>query len=193
MAQLYFKYGSMNSGKSIEVLKTKYNYEEQGKKTLLFTSKLDTRSGTGVVSSRIGIESPAITVDEKTNIYEITKEIVSKNLIDCVLVDEAQFLNKKNIYQLAKIVDELDIPVLAYGLKNDFQNKLFEGSKYLLVLADKIEEIKSICQFCHRKATMALRLDNGVPVYKGEQIQIGGNESYKSVCRKHYKNPLIDN
>lgn len=191
MAQLYFKYGSMNSGKSIEVLKTKHNYEEQGKNVLLFTSKIDTRSGEGVVASRIGIKSKAISIDEDTNIFETTKELSKSAEIACVLIDEAQFLKKKHVYQLARIVDELDIPVIAYGLKNDFQNKLFEGSKYLLILGDKLEEIKSICHFCSRKATMALRLDNGAPIYKGEQIQIGGNETYMSVCRKHYKNPPL--
>lgn len=188
MAQLYFKYGSMNSGKSIDILKTKHNYEEQGKTTMLFTSKIDNRSGEGVVASRIGIKSKAIPIDEKTNIFKIVKA----NLVDCVLVDEAQFLNKKHVYQLAKIVDELNIPVIAYGLKNDFQNKLFEGSRYLLILGDKLEEIKSICHFCPRKATMALRLENGKPVYEGTQIQIGGNESYLSVCRKHWKYPEIE-
>ncbi|MDE7493511.1 thymidine kinase, partial [Streptococcus agalactiae] len=108
-----------------------------------------------------------------------------------VLIDECQFLSKKNVYDLARVVDDLDVPVMAFGLKNDFQNNLFEGSKHLLLLADKIDEIKTICQYCSKKATMVLRTENGKPVYEGDQIQIGGNETYIPVCRKHYFNPDI--
>ncbi|MCC9681269.1 thymidine kinase, partial [Streptococcus agalactiae] len=107
----------------------------------------------------------------------------------CILIDECQFLSKKNVYDLARVVDDLDVPVMAFGLKNDFQNNLFEGSKHLLLLADKIDEIKTICQYCSKKATMVLRTENGKPVYEGDQIQIGGNETYIPVCRKHYFNP----
>ena len=188
MAQLFFKYGTMNSGKSIDILKTAHNYEEQGKHCLLFTSALDDRTKVGEVSSRIGMAKEAIPVNDETNIFDAVKKYDN---MDCVLIDEAQFLKKHHILQLTQIVDELNIPVMAWGLKNDFQNNLFEGSKNLLIYADKIEEIKTICWFCNKKATMQLRLLDGKPIYEGEQIQIGGNESYLSVCRHHYNHPPI--
>ncbi|MGT2785268.1 thymidine kinase [Streptococcus merionis] len=187
MAQLYYKYGTMNSGKTIEILKVAYNYEEQGKSVVLMTSAIDTRDGFGVVSSRIGMKRDAIAIDDEMNIYDFVNALSPKPY--CVLVDEAHFLSRKSVYELAQIVDELNIPVMAFGLKNDFQNHLFEGSEQLLLLADKIDEIKTICYFCKKKATMVLRTENGKPVYEGAQIQIGGNESYTSVCRKHYFHP----
>ena len=190
MAQLYFKYGTMNSGKTIEILKVAHNYEEQGKPIVLMTSALDTRDGVGVISSRIGLRRDAIAIEAETNIFEVIQQMPV--IPYCVLLDESQFLTKDHVYQLAQLVDELDIPVMAFGLKNDFQNELFEGSKYLLLLADKIEEIKTICQFCSRKATMILRVQGGKPIYKGPQIQIGGNESYIPVCRKHYLHPKME-
>lgn len=186
MAQLFFKYGTMNSGKSIDILKTAHNYEEQGKKCLLFTSAIDNRTKVGEISSRIGIAEQATPVYKETNIFELVKK---EEDIACVLIDEAQFLKHEHVIQLTQIVDELNIPVMAWGLKNDFQNHLFEGSENLLIYADKIEEIKTICWFCHKKATMQVRLVDGKPVYEGEQIQIGGNESYLSVCRHHYNHP----
>lgn len=188
MAQLYFKYGAMNSGKSIEIIKVAHNYEEQNKPVLLFTSGIDDRDEVGYVSSRIGFKRKATPIFEKTNIFKIVEE--SKQKPYCVLLDEVQFLSKEHVLQLVKIVDELDIPVMGFGLKNDFQNELFEGSKYLMLYADKIEEMKTICWFCERKAIMNLRVDgNGKPVYSGEQIQIGGNDSYYPVCRKCHANP----
>lgn len=187
MAQFYFKYGAMNSGKSIEILKVAHNYEEQNKAVQIFTSAVDVRSGLGKVASRIGFERDAIAITEDMDLFETIQSIETK--LYCILIDEAQFLKKEHILQLARVVDELDIPVMAFGLKNDFVNNLFEGSKYLLLYADKIEEIKTICWFCHKKAIMNLRFSDGKPVYKGEQIQIGGNESYLPVCRKCYKNP----
>ena len=190
MAQLYYRYGTMNSGKTIEILKVAYNYEEQGKGVVIMTSALDTRDGVGYVSSRIGMKRPAIAIEETTDIFGYIRDLPEKPY--CVLVDEAQFLKRHHVYDLARVVDELDIPVMAFGLKNDFRNELFEGSKYLLLLADKIEEIKTICQYCKKKATMVLRTHDGVPVYDGEQIQIGGNETYISVCRKHYFAPEIN-
>ena len=197
MAQLFFKFGSMNSGKSIEILKVKYNYEEQGGKTLLFTSGLDDRDAVGNVSSRIGLSEPAIPIYPESNIIDlfhastVPEEGIFPGMPQCILIDEAQFLTKEQVMDFAKIVDSFGVPVMAFGLKNDFQNELFEGSKYLLLYADKIEEIKTICWYCHKKATMNLRLHNQLPVYHGEQIQIGGNESYVPVCRKHYHEPLI--
>jgi thymidine kinase len=190
MAQLYFRYGAMNSGKSIEVLKVAHNYEEQNKAVRIFTSSVDTRDGVGTVSSRTGMKRSATPVVDDTNIYELIK--AEEEEIWCVLVDEAQFLTKDHVLQLTQIVDELNIPVMAFGLKNDFMNHLFEGSKYLLLYAEKIEEIKTICWYCGKKAIMNLRVSDGKPVYEGEQIQIGGNESYYPVCRHHYFHPEIE-
>lgn len=190
MAQLYYKYGTMNSGKTIEILKVTHNYEEQGKPVVIMTSALDTRDGYGIVSSRIGMRREAVAITDNMDIFNFIKNLPEKPY--CVLIDESQFLSKENVYDLARVVDDLDIPVMAFGLKNDFQNHLFEGSRELLLLADKIEEIKTICQFCSKKATMVLRTENGKPVYEGNQIQIGGNETYIPVCRKHYFQPLIE-
>lgn len=189
MAQLFFKYGAMNSGKSIDILKVAHNYEEQGKPVVLMTSGVDDRSGRGIIASRIGLERKVKPIMDDTNIYDYVNKMDRK--IYCVLIDEAQFLKKEHVLQLIKIVDELNIPVMAFGLKNDFRNELFEGSKYLLIYADKIEEMKTICWFCPHKATMNLRIYNGKPVYEGEQVQIGGNESYYPVCRKHYFHPQL--
>ena len=179
----------MNSGKSIEILKVAHNYEEQGKPVVIMTSSLDTRDELGVVSSRIGMRREAVPISEDMDILSYIANLSVKPY--CVLIDESQFLSKKHVYDLAKVVDQLKVPVMAFGLKNDFQNELFEGSKYLLLLADKIDEIKTICQFCSKKAIMVLRTENGKPVYEGKQIQIGGNETYIPVCRKHYFNPKI--
>ncbi|MCX2186900.1 thymidine kinase [Limosilactobacillus pontis] len=190
MAQLFFKYGAMNSGKSIDILKVAHNYEEQGKPVVLMTSGVDNRSGQGVIASRIGLKRQVTPVMDDTNIYDYVKGV--DHPVYCVLIDEAQFLKKHHVLQLIKIVDELNIPVMTFGLKNDFKNELFEGSKYLLIYADKIEEMKTICWFCPHKATMNLRIHDGKPVYEGEQVHIGGNESYYPVCRKHYFHPLLD-
>lgn len=189
MAQLFFKYGAMNSGKSIDILKVAHNYEEQGKPVVLMTSGVDDRSGRGIIASRIGLERKVKPIMDDTNIYDYVNKMDRK--IYCVLIDEAQFLKKEHVLQLIKIVDELNIPVMVFGLKNDFRNELFEGSKYLLIYADKIEEMKTICWFCPHKATMNLRIHDGKPVYEGEQVQIGGNESYYPVCRKHYFHPQL--
>lgn len=192
VAKLYFRYGAMNSGKSIEVIKVAHNYEEQDKAVKIFTSAIDNRSGVGKVASRPGMERMAQPIYDDTDIYaEVAKSNQELELY-CVLIDEAQFLKKHHILSLCRIVDELNIPVMAFGLKNDFTNELFEGSKYLLLYADKIEEIKTICWFCAKKATMNLRLHNNQPVYEGEQVQIGGNESYLPVCRSCYFNPKIE-
>ena len=190
MAQLFFKYGAMNSGKSIEVLKVAHNYEEQNKAVRIYTSGVDDRDGVGVISSRTGMNRKVTPIHEDTDIFKEIKNANEK--IWCVLIDEAQFLNKEHVIQLTRIADELDIPVMTFGLKNDFMNNLFEGSKYLLLYAEKIEEIKTICWYCGKKAIMNLRLSDGKPVYEGEQIQIGGNESYFPVCRYHYFHPEIE-
>jgi len=183
MAQLYYRYGTMNSGKSIEVLRVAHNYEEQGKSVLLFTPAVDSRYGTGVVTSRIGLHKEAIVVDEHTDMIRLTREAMP----DCVIVDECQFLSEAQVLQLTEIVDKLKIPVLTYGLRTDFIGRLFPGSAALFQWADKIEEIKTICWYCNRKALMNMRYRDGEPVFEGEQIQIGGNESYLPVCRRCYK------
>lgn len=189
MAQLYYKYGTMNSGKSFEIIKVAHNYEEQGKQVLIYSPSVSARGSEDRVGSRVGFERAAIPVYEDTDLYENVRSQVASSAqakIYCVLVDEAQFLKKRHIMDLTRIVDELNIPVMAFGLKNDFQNQLFEGSYHLLAQADKIEEIKTICWYCDRKATMVIRFNDGQPANAGEQIQIGGNEDYKPVCRRCY-------
>ena len=189
MAQLFFHYGAMNSGKSIEILKVAHNYEEQGKSVILMTSGVDTRDGVGMISSRIGLQREAVAVFDETNLFELVKKLNPNTA--CILIDEAQFLKKHHILEASQLVDTLHIPVIAFGLKNDFKNELFEGSKYLLLYADKIEEMKTICWFCKKKAVMNLRVHDGKPVYEGQQLQIGGNESYYPVCRRHYFHPEL--
>ena len=153
------------------------------------TSAVDDRAGVGMIASRIGLERTAIPITHETNLYDIIKATDPKAA--CVLIDEAQFLQKHHIFEAARVVDELHIPVMAFGLKNDFRNELFEGSKYLLLYADKIEEMKTICWFCAKKAIMNLRIHDGQPVYEGKQVLIGGNESYYPVCRHHYFHPPL--
>ncbi len=189
MAQLYYRYATMNAGKSIEVLKIAHNYEEQNKRVLMFTSSLENRFEQGYVGSRMGARKPARTFTKESSILETVKEELEKESIYCVLIDEAQFMTHTQVEELTEIVDSLNIPVIAYGLKNDFQNNLFEGSRALLIYADNIEEVKTICWFCNKKATMVLRFEGDTPTYSGEQIVIGGNDSYLPVCRRCYKNP----
>ncbi|AMB98750.1 thymidine kinase [Aerococcus urinaehominis] len=186
MAQLYFRYGAMNSGKSIELMKVAHNYEEQDKKVLVFTSATDNRSGQGIIASRVGWERPAYALSSQDDLFDLVSKKSEDQRVSCVLIDEAQFLSRAQIIQAARVVDILDIPVMCFGLKNNFLNHLFEGSKTLLEFADKIEEIKTICWYCERKATMNMRIVDGRPVYEGDEIQIGGNESYLPVCRRHY-------
>lgn len=185
MAQLYYRYSTMNAGKSIELIKVAYNYEERGKNVLVLAPSIDNRYGEGKITSRIGISRDALKIDSEADLLAIYKAAEAQKHIDCVLVDECQFLKKHHVAELVSIVDEYDTPVLAYGLKNDFRNELFEGSYYMLVYADKIEEIKTICH-CGRKATMVARVVDGKMVRSGEQIVIGGNDMYVSLCRKHY-------
>lgn len=192
MAKLYFRYSTMNAGKSLQLLSVAYNYEENNEKILLFTSSKDDRYKKGMVVSRTGLKKEAISVDENVNIFKIVKN--EKN-IKSVLVDESQFLNKEHVFQLADIVDKLNIPVICYGLRSDFKLNPFEGSKYLMTIADSIEEIKTICSVCkNKKANVNVRINNNGNVIKdGEQVQIGGNESYKPMCRKCYKNIINSN
>lgn len=187
MAKLHFYYSAMNAGKTTTLLQSNYNYYERGMATLLFTPKIDNRYGDGLIKSRIGLEARATVFASDDDLLSMTQEVFMQHPVHCVLVDEAQFLNKNQVFQLTEIVDKLNIPVLAYGLRTDFQAEPFEGSLYLLAWAESISEIKTICH-CGRKATHVLRLDeNGQPIAMGEQIAIGGNDRYVSVCRMHFK------
>jgi len=186
MAKLHFYYSAMNAGKTTTLLQSNYNYRERGMNTLLFIPAIDTRHAFGVVASRIGLKAEAYAFENTFDFFEYVPDIHTKNKIDCVLIDEAQFLTKDQVFQLTRIVDELKIPTLAYGLRSDFMGEPFEGSRYLLAWAEEITEIKTIC-YCGRKATMNARIDeSGQMVYGGEQIEIGGNTRYIAVCRKHY-------
>lgn len=190
VAQLYYRYSTMNAGKSLEVIKVAYNYEERNKRVLTLIPAIDNRYGVGVITSRIGVQREAIPIQDDTNILELFMKEDAKETIDCVVIDECQFLKKHHVLELVEIVDSFGVPVLAYGLKNDFRNELFEGSYYMLVYADKIEEIKTIC-WCGRKATMVARVVDGKFVKQGEQIVVGGNDMYVSLCRKHYNDGRI--
>ena len=176
MAQLYFRYSTMNAGKSIELIKVAYNYEEKGKNVMTLIPAVDDRYGRGVITSRIGVQREALVVNDDTNILEL-------------FIRENE--KKHHVLELVEIVDSFDVPVLTYGLKNDFRNEMFEGSYYLLIYADKIEEIKTIC-WCGRKATMVARVSDGRIVKQGKQVMIGGNDMYVSLCRKHYNDGRIE-
>lgn len=190
MAKLYFYYSSMNAGKSTTLLQSSYNYQERGMNTLVYTAAIDDRFGAGKVNSRIGISQEANLFTADTNLFAEIKALHSNKALHCILIDEAQFLTKTQVYQLSDVVDKLKIPVLCYGLRTDFQAELFEGSKYLLAWADELEELKTICD-CGKKAHFVVRLnEKGEAIKDGEQIQIGGNDRYLSVCRYHYKQKL---
>lgn len=187
MAKLYFYYSSMNAGKSTSLLQSSYNYKERGMCTLVLAPELDDRYGTGKVASRIGLEAEATTFDTDDNLFELIENRVVDEPLHCVLIDEAQFLTKRQVFELGEVTDSLDIPVLAYGLRTDFQGEPFEGSKYLLAWADNLKELKAICH-CGKKATMVIRMDeHGNVIREGSQIQIGGNDRYVSMCRRHFK------
>ena len=186
MAKLYFYYASMNAGKSTTLLQADFNYRERGMRTMLFTAAVDDRYGHGRIASRIAIDAPAFAFDPQTDRRSEIEREHNEGALSCVLVDEAQFLSKIQVFQLASVCDDLGIPVLAYGLRTDFQANLFPGSMWLLALADTLSEIKAICG-CGRKATMNLRVDaSGHAVTAGEQTEIGGNERYVAVCRRHF-------
>ena len=186
MAKMYFYYASMNAGKSTMLLQADFNYRERGMRTKLFTASVHDRDGHGVVASRIGLEAQASVFTPETDLRREVEAEHDRAALSCVLVDEAQFLSRPQVLQLASICDELDIPVLAYGLRTDFAGHLFEGSGALLALADALTEIKAICG-CGRKATMNLRVDaQGRAVVEGEQTEIGGNDRYVAMCRRHF-------
>ncbi|VAW41192.1 Thymidine kinase [hydrothermal vent metagenome] len=187
MAKLYFYYSAMNAGKTTHLLQSSYNYRERGMNTLILSPAFDNRFGVGKVTSRIGIESPSIIFCETENLLHLINQYLKQRDIHCVLVDEAQFLSKDQVYQLTEVVDQLHIPVLAYGLRTDFQGELFPGSQYLLAWADHLKELKTICH-SGTKATMVVRVDeNGRAVKSGKQVEIGGNDRYISVSRAEYK------
>jgi len=187
VAKLYFRYGAMGASKTANALMVEYNYIERNQIALLFKPSVDNRSGANIVKSRIGISKPARLIFDDTDIFKVVKSEVAKNIkINCIIIDEVQFLNKENIFQLSEIVDKLKIPVIAFGLRTDFRGELFEGSKWLFALADSIEEIKTVC-FCGKKAIMNARIVEGKVIKTGEQIKIGGNEAYIALCRKHWK------
>lgn len=187
MAKLYFYYSSMNAGKSTALLQSSYNYQERGMNTVILAPELDDRYGGGKVTSRIGLEAEALSFNPMDDLLTKIAESHANKELHCVLVDEAQFLTKEQVFQLGEVTDSLDIPVLAYGLRTDFQGEPFEGSKYLLAWSDNLKELKAICH-CGAKATMVVRLDeSGNPVKQGSQVQIGGNDRYVSMCRRHFK------
>ena len=188
MAKLYFYYSAMNAGKTTTLLQSAYNYHERGMRTLVLTPRLDTRAGEGVVASRIGLKAKAIAFERDDDLLQIARDdVAARGELGCVLVDEAQFLSKSQVWQLSEIVDRLKVPVLAYGLRTDFRGELFEGSQYLLAWADNLVELKTICH-TGKKATMVVRVDeNGRAVTDGPQVEIGGNDRYVSVSRAEFK------
>lgn len=184
MAELYFRYSTMGAGKSLDLLKTAHNYEEKNKKIFLLTSDLDNRFGKKKITSRIGISREATTFTSETNLFDLINDNCEN--CSCVLIDESQFLSKNQVWQLTDVVDYLNCTVICYGLRSDYMGEPFEGSTYLMTLADKIEELSSVCEYGD-KASMNMRLFNGEPIFVGEKIQIGGNDTYQPVCRKHFK------
>jgi thymidine kinase len=192
VAKLYFYYSAMNAGKTTNLLQSSYNYAERGMNTLVLKPRIDNRAGESRVRSRIGLEADAIDVGPEVDLRQLVVREGEEQAVHCVLVDEAQFLSAQQVGQLTEVVDTLDIPVLAYGLRTDFLGELFEGAQLLLALADELREIKTVCH-CGRKAIMTVRFDReGKPMRAGDQIQIGGNETYISMCRRHFKESLQD-
>ena len=192
MAKLYFQYSTMNAGKSTLLLQASHNYQERGMETYLITARFDKRAGDGKIGSRIGISSDGDTFDNQENMFQKIESRLKKGPCSCVFIDEAQFLTEEQVWQLARAVDDLSVPVMCYGLRVDFQGKLFPGSAALLAIADEMREIRTIC-YCGKKATMVVRQDeNGNVIKDGAQIQIGGNETYISLCRRHWREAIGD-
>ena len=192
MAKLYFHYSTMNAGKSTVLLQAAHNYIERGMVPYLLTAKLDNRSGLGWIKSRIGIGQKSEIFSYSDDLFKKLKNEINSKKIDCVFVDEAQFLTKAQVWQLARVVDDLSLPVMCFGLRVDFRGELFPGSATLLALSDEMREVRTICH-CGKKANMVVRKDeNGKVIKSGEQIQIGGNETYQSLCRKHWRSEVED-
>ncbi len=190
MAKLYFYYASMNAGKSTNLLQAEFNYRERGMATMLWTASIDKRGGERAIESRIGLHAQAHRFDSATDLWASIRAAHAAQPLSCVLVDEAQFLSKLQVWQLARIADEAGIPVLCYGLRTDFQGELFEGAAALLGIADSLVELKAVCH-CGRKATMNLRVDeSGAAVRAGAQTEIGGNDRYVALCRKHFSEAM---
>lgn len=188
MAKLYFNYSTMNAGKSTLLLQASYNYRERGMQTLLLTAAVDQRAGEGVIASRIGISDSAIVFAPDTDLFQLIEQQCDG--CACVFVDEAQFLTAEQVWQLARVADDLSLPVMAYGLRTDFRGLLFPGSAALLAIADDLREVRTICH-CGRKATMVVRLGpDGEVLHDGAQVQIGGNETYLSLCRRHWREAM---
>lgn len=190
MAKLYFNYSTMNAGKSTMLLQAAYNYNERGMETYLLTARFDTRAGQSRIASRIGIGAQADTYGVETNLLEMIKKRLEKGAVDCLFLDEAQFLTAEQVWQLASIVDDLNLPAMCYGLRVDFQGKLFPGSAALLALADEMREVRTICH-CGKKATMVVRkAEDGTVITDGAQVEIGGNDRYVSLCRRHWREAM---
>ena len=192
MAKLYFHYSTMNAGKSTLLLQASYNYRERGMETYLVTAKLDNRAGDGRIGSRIGISAPADTFEAGEDMFAKIEARLAAGPVACIFIDEAQFLSPDQVWQLARAVDDLGVPVMAYGLRVDFQGNLFPGSATLLALADEMREARTICH-CGKKATMVVRMGpDGTALVDGDQVQIGGNETYVSLCRRHWREAMGD-
>lgn len=192
MAKLYFHYSTMNAGKSTVLLQAAHNYRERGMVPYLLTAQIDQRAGEGRIASRIGIGQPADTFDTITDMFALLKARIDGGPVACVFVDEAQFLTEAQVWQLARAVDDIGVPVMCYGLRVDFRGQLFPGSAALLAIADEMREVRTICH-CGRKATMVVRRDaTGKATRAGAQVQIGGNETYLSLCRKHWREAVED-
>lgn len=192
MPKLFFNYSTMNAGKSTVLLQASHNYRENGMETYLLTARFDDRAGSGRIASRIGIGAEADTFTPQTDLFQKISDRLGRGQVACVFIDEAQFLTKEQVWQLARAVDDLSVPVMCYGLRVDFRGELFPGSAALLALADEMREVRTIC-WCGKKATMVVRKDDqGRVLTDGEQVQIGGNETYVSLCRKHWREATGD-
>lgn len=190
MAKLYFNFATMNAGKSTMLLQASYNYQERGMNTMLFTAAFDDRAGTRKIASRIGLEQMANTFDADSDLFADVDARLEKSPLHCVFVDEAQFLTDEQVWQLGRVVDRMNVPVMCYGLRTDFQGKLFPGSQALLAIADELREVRTICR-CGRKATMVVRLGpDGKVAQDGAQVEIGGNDKYVSLCRRHWEEEM---
>ena len=192
MAKLFFNYSTMNAGKSAVLLQASHNYRESGMETYLLTARIDGRAGVGRIASRIGISAEADLFAPGDDLFAMIRTRLAEGPVAAVFVDEAQFLSSDQVWQLARAVDDLGVPVLAYGLRVDFRGELFPGSATLLALADEMREVRTICR-CGRKATMVIRQDaEGRAIVEGDQVQIGGNETYVSLCRRHWREAVGD-
>lgn len=190
MAKLYFHYSAMNAGKSTLLLQAAYNYRERGMRVALFTAALDDRAGRGRIASRIGLAAAAELFAADTDLYAVVESLLANAPLHCVFVDEAQFLTDDQVWQLARVADRLGVPVMCYGLRTDFRGELFPGSRALLALADTLREVRTICR-CGRKATMVVRLGaDGKVLHEGDQVVIGGEDRYVSLCRRHWEEEM---